>query len=74
MGSPRAVLISEDAAGELSQRLIGAEGPTAQDSVFERRDLIRAIAESMPDGAHLEALERIADRVLAEQKWSSSKA
>ena len=65
-GRPRAVLISEDVASGLTERLISAEGLTAQESVFERRDLIRAIAESMPDGAHLDALEGLADRVLAE--------
>jgi conjugative relaxase-like TrwC/TraI family protein len=65
-GRPRAVLISEDAASGLTERLVSAEGLTAQESFFERRDLIRAIAESMPDGAHLDALEGLADRVLAE--------
>ena len=50
----------------MTERLVSAEGLTAQDSVFERRDLIRAIAESMPDGAHLDALEGVADRVLAQ--------
>ena len=66
VGRPRAVVISEDAASRLTERLIGVEGLTAQESVFERRDLMRAIAESMPDGAHLDALESVADRVLAD--------
>jgi hypothetical protein len=66
VGRPRAVVISDDAASGLTERLVSAEGLTAQESVFERRDLIRAIAESMPDGAHLDALEGVADRVLAE--------
>jgi hypothetical protein len=66
LGRPRAVLISEDVAGGLTERLVSAEGLTAQESVFERRDLVQAIAESMPEGAHLDALEDMADRVLAE--------
>ncbi len=66
VGRPRAVVISDNAATGLTERLVSAEGLTAQDSVFERRDLIRVIAESMPDGAHLDALEGVADRVLVE--------
>ena len=66
VGRPRAVVISEDVARGLTERLVSAEGLTAQESLFERRDLIRAIAESMPDGAHLDALEGVAVRVLAE--------
>jgi conjugative relaxase-like TrwC/TraI family protein len=65
VGRPRAVVISAAAANGLIARLVSAEGLTAQESVFERRDLVRAIAESMPDGAHLDALEDMADRVLA---------
>ena len=66
LGRPRSVAISEGSASSLSERLVSAEGLTIQESTFERRDLIRAIAESMPDGAHLDALEGVADRVLAE--------
>jgi conjugative relaxase-like TrwC/TraI family protein len=62
---PRAVVISEDVASGMTERLVGPEGLTEQESVFERRDLIRAIAESLPEGAHLEAVEAQADRVLA---------
>jgi conjugative relaxase-like TrwC/TraI family protein len=65
-GRPRSVVLSEDEASGLTERLVGAEGLTARESVFERRDLVRAIAESMPDGAYLDALESVADRVLAE--------
>jgi hypothetical protein len=67
-GRPRAVVISEDVARGLTERLVSAEGLTAQESVFEGRDLIRAIAESMRDGAHLDALEAVADRVLADPR------
>jgi len=56
VGRPRAVDISERAASRLSERLVGVEGLTAQESVFERRDLIRVLAE--PGVVQLEGVGR----------------
>jgi conjugative relaxase-like TrwC/TraI family protein len=45
--------------------LTGPEGLCAQDSSFERRDVLRAVAGCMADGAAVGRVEAIADLVLA---------
>jgi conjugative relaxase-like TrwC/TraI family protein len=63
-GQPRHVTFGQRAVTELSTTLLGSEGLTAQDSTFERRDVVRAVAERSPDGAHLEAIEAAVDLAL----------
>lgn len=53
--------------GELSElvnRLIGPKGVTAHHSAFERRDVVRALAEGLPRGAVVADVEVLADRVM----------
>ncbi len=48
----------------LVAHLAGPEGLTAASSTFERRDVVRAVAEALPDGAPVAEVEALADRVL----------
>jgi conjugative relaxase-like TrwC/TraI family protein len=64
-GPPREVALDDGTTRTLAESLLGSEGLTAQDSTFQRRDVVRAIAESLGDGAHLEAIEAAADFALA---------
>jgi hypothetical protein len=50
---------------DLVDEILGPEGLTAQDSTFERRDVVRAVAERMPDGAYLEDIERLVEVALS---------
>lgn len=47
------------------ERLVGPDGLTAQRSTFDRRDVMRAVAESRRGGASLDELESLCDQVLA---------
>jgi conjugative relaxase-like TrwC/TraI family protein len=51
--------------GELGRLLVGPEGLTAHISAFERRDVVRALAEGLPRGAAVADVEALADDVLA---------
>jgi conjugative relaxase-like TrwC/TraI family protein len=51
---------------ELLQRLRSSEGLTAQRSSFDRRDVIRAVAEAAIDGASLEEIDAFAAVVLSD--------
>ena len=53
---------------ELAGRLLGGEGLTLHASTFNRRDVLRALAEAMPEGATAAALEAMAGYVLADQR------
>ena len=44
--------------------LLGPDGLTASESAFERRDIVRAVAERMKAGASFSEIESITDRVL----------
>jgi Ti-type conjugative transfer relaxase TraA len=59
----RQVTISSLSEARLTDALIGSKGLTAQESAFERRDIVRAIAERLDDGAYLADIERLADHV-----------
>jgi conjugative relaxase-like TrwC/TraI family protein len=63
-GPSREVALDDGATRTLAESLLGSEGLTAQDSTFQRRDVVRAIAENLADGAHLEAIEAAADYAL----------
>ncbi len=45
-------------------RLVGSEGLTASSSTFERRDVVRAVAEGLTRGATVRDVEVIAERAL----------
>jgi conjugative relaxase-like TrwC/TraI family protein len=53
-------------ADDLAKRLAGPNGLTRQESTFNRRLLIQAIAEAYPEGLPTGALERQADAFLKE--------
>ena len=65
LGRHAGVELDTGLADALCGRLLGPEGLTAQRSTFERRDVVRALAEACPDGARRKALEAAADRLLA---------
>ena len=61
LGPPgRRQLTGEDARS-LRDRLVGREGLTASSSTFERRDVVRAVCESLPEGARLHEIEGFAE-------------
>jgi conjugative relaxase-like TrwC/TraI family protein len=64
-GPPREVTLEDATARTLVESLLGPDGLTAQDSTFQRRDVVRAIAEQLVDGAHLEAIEAGANYTLS---------
>lgn len=61
---PRLAYEAPDLGRELAVKILGANGLTAQQSVFERRDLVRAVAEALPEGATVAVIERQAERIL----------
>ena len=63
-GTPRRVTLRPETAGQIAGELLSPEGLTVQESTFERRDVVRAIAERLSEGAALEDIERLADQVL----------
>jgi conjugative relaxase-like TrwC/TraI family protein len=64
LGRPHTVTIGRGAVRHLANLLLGPEGLTAQDSTFERRDVVRAVAERSVDGAHLDAIEAAVEHAL----------
>jgi conjugative relaxase-like TrwC/TraI family protein len=67
LGRPHIVTIGRRAVAELASTLLGPEGLTVHESTFERRDVVRAVAERLPDGAHLEAIESAVEHTLGRQ-------
>lgn len=65
-GSGREPVVTERDRDELGRDLLGASGLTMNESVFERRDVVRAVAERLPDGGRLELVEELVDEVLAD--------
>jgi len=63
-GTPRRVILRSEIADGIAGELLSPEGLTARESAFERRDVVRAIAERLDEGGVLEDIERLADRVL----------
>jgi conjugative relaxase-like TrwC/TraI family protein len=61
---PRLVELEPGARSGLLAHLIGPEGLTAAESTFERRDVVRAVAEALPAGAHLDEVEALVDHAL----------
>ena len=64
---PRGVPGSVPTPGQdrVALQLLGPDGLTAKASTFDRRDLLRAIAERLPAGATVDQIETMADEVLA---------
>jgi Ti-type conjugative transfer relaxase TraA len=56
--------VTDDEAEALIAHLAGPDGLTAQDSTFERRDVMRSVAASLPDGAPVAEVSAVADRLL----------
>jgi conjugative relaxase-like TrwC/TraI family protein len=67
IGPPRRVHITVEVADSLRLELLGPRGLTAEASTFERRDVVRAVAETGRDGATAKEIDAWADRVLAER-------
>jgi Ti-type conjugative transfer relaxase TraA len=61
LGLPgRRELTLEDAE-QVRKELLGRDGLTAERAAFERRDVVRAVAQSLPDGARLHEIEGFAE-------------
>lgn len=67
-GPARAVSLDDRSSELLSAALLGAAGLTADDSSFSRRDAVRAVAERLVDGAHLDAIEAVVEHTLGRPK------
>jgi conjugative relaxase-like TrwC/TraI family protein len=65
LGSHDRTPITEGQTGHLVTHLTGPEGLTGAESTFERRDVVRSVAELMAEGASVKEVEAIADRALA---------
>lgn len=65
VGPPRTVSLAPQAVAELAGALLGPDGLTAEDSTFEPRDVVQAVAERAAEGAHLDAIEAAVERVLS---------
>ena len=63
-GRPRVVTLGPAEAERIAHDILSPEGITARESVFERRDVVRALAERLPEGAALCDIEALADRLL----------
>jgi conjugative relaxase-like TrwC/TraI family protein len=63
-GRPRAVTLGPGDQERIAHDILKPEGITAHDSVFERRDVVRAVAERLPEGAALCDIETLVDRLL----------
>jgi conjugative relaxase-like TrwC/TraI family protein len=57
--------VGTDRAAALFARLGSADGVTAQQSTFGRREVLRAVAEALPAGADIAAIIELADAFLA---------
>ena len=64
-GRPRAVTIGPAVAERIASEILEPEGITAHESVFERRDVVRAVAERLPEGAALRDIDALAARLLS---------
>lgn len=67
-GAPRTVHPGGQETDALVEHLLGSEGLTAQASTFERRDVVREVAEAMESGAHARFVEEIATAVLEREE------
>lgn len=67
VGPGREPRLPVGAAG-LIDVLVGPSGLTASATTFDRRDLLRALAEAHPEGATTRQLESLADRVLTDER------
>ena len=50
-----------------TEHVLGPDGLTAQRSTFERRDVVRTVADAMAEGAAVAAVEAVADRLIGRQ-------
>ncbi len=64
-GPHRLLHLDGGTVGEIADHLLSPEGLTAQVAAFERRDVVREVAASCPDGASLTVIEHIANEVMA---------
>jgi conjugative relaxase-like TrwC/TraI family protein len=65
-GPPRLPSLPLDQGESLAADLLAPTGLTAQVSAFERRDVVRAVAERLPDGGHLGRIEELTEMILTD--------
>jgi ATP-dependent exoDNAse (exonuclease V) alpha subunit len=63
-GAWRTASIGPSDANEIATELLSARGLTAHASVFDRNDVLRAIAERLRGGAPMREVEQLADKIL----------
>ena len=70
LGRMQPVRLDSDEWTQLFDELAGPTGLTAKESTFTRPDVIRAIAERLPQGAPVRTIEEAADRFLRSSRAS----
>jgi conjugative relaxase-like TrwC/TraI family protein len=68
LGTGREPVVTNADLAEMTRVLLGWEGLTEQVSVFERRDVVAAVAERLTEGARLDWIEWISDQVVANEE------
>jgi conjugative relaxase-like TrwC/TraI family protein len=62
--SPRSSLPDDASVRTLADQLFSPEGLTQSESTFSRRDVLRAVADALPEGATVAHIEYLTDRLL----------
>lgn len=57
-----------EAVGSIAHFLLGPDGLTGSTSTFQRRDVVRGVAERMRDGARVYEIEAMTDAVVADER------
>ena len=65
-GPPRNIQLDPAQERELVRTLLSPAGLTAQASTFERRSVVQAVAEALPDGAAVAEIDGLTERILAD--------
>ncbi len=68
MGPVREPTPPDLTSADALERLLGAEGLTREQSAFGRRNVLRALCGAARDGAGVDQIEALADRVLASNR------
>jgi len=68
LGQPAPLALTPDRVDEIGTRLLGPDGLTRQASTFDRRAVLRAWCEQLPQGAEVSLIEALADQTLADSQ------
>ncbi|MGH9169717.1 MAG: MobF family relaxase [Acidimicrobiales bacterium] len=68
LGRPRRPTVEPEQVAEMAGQLLGSKGLTENVSSFERRQVVGAVAEALPDGARLAVVEWATDLVVGDRR------